>query len=419
MQQPRSYYNAFGGTTDASMQQLQCDLLPHVAEHQGRTDSILKRPQPHPPHRRYLEIAGSSHITWKNTRFGAPASSPKQSPCNNHAAFTMRLAAPPIHIHADITMRFASTRCRTARENRFDPETTAAAPAAQRRNLSSPAAATLHGKTRFRAPASSPKQSPCNNHAAFTMRLAAPPIHIHADITMRFASTRCRTARENRFDPETTAAAPAAQRRNLSSPATATLHGKTRFRAPASSPKHTPCNMNAAITMRFAAPPTSMQTLQCDLHPHVAEHQGRTDSTPKIPETTAAALAALQRRTLIAGCSHFTRKNTTFRAPASSPKQSPCNNHAAITMRLAAPPTHPCSHYNAICTHTLQNTRGEPIRPRNDHSRTRRTQEVPFIAGCSHLTRKNTTFRAPASSPKHTPCNMNAAITMRFAASRV
>ena len=339
MQQPRSYYNAVGSTTDASMQQLQCDLLPHVAEHQGRTDSILKRPQPHPPHRRYLEIAGSSHITWKNTRFGAPASSPKQSPCNNHAAFTMRLAAPPIHIHADITMRFASTRCRTARENRFDPETTAAAPAAQRRNLSSPAAATLHGKT--------------------------------------------------------------------------------RFRAPASSPKHTPCNMNAAITMRFAAPPTSMQTLQCDLHPHVAEHQGRTDSTPKIPETTAAALAALQRRTLIAGCSHFTRKNTTFRAPASSPKQSPCNNHAAITMRLAAPPTHPCSHYNAICTHTLQNTRGEPIRPRNDHSRTRRTQEVPFIAGCSHLTRKNTTFRAPASSPKHTPCNMNAAITMRFAASRV
>ena len=44
-------------------------------------------------------------------------------------------------------------------------------------------------------------------------------------------------------------------------------------------------------------------------------------------------------------------------APASSPKQSPCNNHAAITMRCAAPPTHPCGQYNPIiCIHSLQNT---------------------------------------------------------------
>ena len=170
-------------------------------------------------------------------------------------------------------------------------------------------------------------------------------LHIHADITMRFASTRCRTARENQFDPQNDRSR---TRRTQEVPFIAGCSHLTRknttFRAPASSPKHTPCNMNAAITMRFVAPPTSMQTLQCDLHPHVAEHQGRSDSIPKIPETTAAALAALQRRTLIAGCSHFARKNTTFRAPASSPKQSPCNNHAAITMRLAAPPTHPCSH---------------------------------------------------------------------------
>ena len=54
----------------------------------------------------------------------------------------------------------------------------------------------------------------------------------------------------------------------------------------------------------------------------------------------------------------------------------------------------------------------------NDRSRTRRTHEVPFIVACSHFTRKNTRFRAPASSPKHSPCNIHAAITMRFAASR-
>ena len=61
---------------------------------------------------------------------------------------------------------------------------------------------------------------------------------------------------------------------------------------------------------------------------------------------------------------------------------------------------------------------GGTIRAQNDRSRTRRTDEVPFIVGCSHFTRKNTRFRAPASSPKHSPCNIHAAITMRFATSR-
>ena len=41
-----------------------------------------------------------------------------------------------------------------------------------------------------------------------------------------------------------------------------------------------------------------------------------------------------------------------------------------------------------------------------DRSRNRRTHEVPLIVACSHLTRKNTRFRAPASSPKHSPCNV-------------
>ena len=52
---------------------------------------------------------------------------------------------------------------------------------------------------------------------------------------------------------------------------------------------------------------------------------------------------------------------------------------------------------------------GGTIRDRNERSRNRRTDEVPFIAGCSHFTRKNTRFRAPASSPKQSPCNIHAA----------
>ena len=90
---------------------------------------------------------------------------------------------------------------------------------------------------------------------------------------------------------------------------------------------------------------------------------------------------------------------------------------------------HSCSHSNAICHHSVKNrielhTQTQPLvakhiggtnRVRNDRSRTRRTHEVPFIVACSHFTRKNTRFRAPASSPKHSPCNIHAAITMRSA----
>ena len=68
--------------------------------------------------------------------------------------------------------------------------------------------------------------------------------------------------------------------------------------------------------------------------------------------------------------------------------------------------------------HLLQNREQEPIRRWNDRNRNRHTQEVPFVAGCSHFTRKNTRFRAPASSPTQAPCNIHPAITMRFAASR-
>ena len=67
--------------------------------------------------------------------------------------------------------------------------------------------------------------------------------------------------------------------------------------------------------------------------------------------------------------------------------------------------------------HLLQNTEEEPIRARFERSRTRRTQEVPFIAGRSHFTRKNTRFPAPAFSQNEAHASIHAAITMRFATS--
>ena len=57
-----------------------------------RNNSRMKRPQPHPPHRRatFLRHMQRHFITRKNTRFHAPASCPKYSPCNIHAAIPMR-----------------------------------------------------------------------------------------------------------------------------------------------------------------------------------------------------------------------------------------------------------------------------------------------------------------------------------------
>ena len=119
----------------------------------------------------------------------------------------------------------------------------------------------------------------------------------------------------------------------------------------------------------------------------------------------------------IAGCSHFTRKNTRFRAPASSPKHSPCNIHAAITMRFAASRSNPApiyargnikwrqwsSHSNAICNQRYKNCielRTQEQAAWNDRSRNRRTDEVPFIAGCSHFTRKKHKVSCSGFLPK-------------------
>ena len=95
---------------------------------------------------------------------------------------------------------------------------------------------------------------------------------------------------------------------------------------------------------------------------------------------------------------------------------APSNLDAAITMRFAVSRGKPASlythgntrwqqsssHSNAICNHRFKKRielrtqeqplvvehRGETDYARNNPSRNRRTQEVPFIAGCSHFTRK-------------------------------
>ena len=164
----RMYLRTWQQNMTTIMQPLHCDLQrfnkgielrtheqAHVAERQGGTDSTLKRPLPHTLrtraalHRRLQPLYTAKH------KFRAPATSATRVPCNIHAAIPMRFAAPRTHIHAAITMRLASTRYRTPWENRVRVETIQAAPASHRSCPSSPAAATLRGKTQglvFRLP---------------------------------------------------------------------------------------------------------------------------------------------------------------------------------------------------------------------------------------------------------------------------
>ena len=201
-----------------------------------------------------------------------------------------------------------------------------------------------------------------------------------------------------------------------------------------------PSNLDAATTMRFAASRSKPAPIygrgntkwqqSCSHSNAICQHsfkkriELRTQEQPLVAKHIEGTNRvrndpSRNRRTdevpFIAGCSHFTRKNTRFRAPASSPKHSPCDIHAAITMRSATTASGKRIELHHRNNHLVQKHIEGTNRVRNDPSRNRRTDEVPFIAGCSHFTRKKARFRAPASSPKHSPCNIHAAIPMRSA----
>ena len=83
-------------------------------------------------------------------------------------------------------------------------------------------------------------------------------------------------------------------------------------------------------------------------------------------------------------------------APATGDSKTPFNYAHTSTPKATS------SH-----RYTAAKKKGQTKKKRQtDRSRTRRTHEVPFTVACSHFTRKNTRFRAPASSPKHSPCNI-------------
>ena len=168
-------------------------------------------------------------------------------------------------------------------------------------------------------------------------------------------------------------------------------------------------NNHAAIPMRSATTdsktPSNCANTHTDAskaawsHRYTTAKQTSERPEPHPPHTRAAVHRRLQPL-------HTEKRNSRFRAPASSPKLSPCKMHAAITMRFVASRSKPACIYahgsktwQQSCaitlrsatmqrfnkrmelrtlTHnrSLQNIEEEPIWPRNGPSRTRRTHEV-------------------------------------------
>ena len=146
-------------------------------------------------------------------------------------------------------------------------------------------------------------------------------VPIHAAITMRFASTPCKTPSENRLRPKRSNRT---CRTHTHKEGTLHLHRRLQ---PLYTEKHkVSCSgflpTTSPMQQSCSHYNASMQPLQCDLHPHVAEHHGRTDYARKDPNGTCRT----HKVPFIAACSHFTQKNTRFRAPASSsPMQHSCS----------------------------------------------------------------------------------------------
>ena len=194
---------------------------------------------------------------------------------------------------------------------------------------------------------------------------------------------------------------------------------------------------------------TVMQPFECDLqaqipkHPittHTQAHRKQLEATVTLRQKKRQTDRSRTRRThevpFIVACSHFTRKNARFRAPASSPNHSPCNimqplqcgsQHQLANLHLsthrttpehqmrtvmqpfqcdlqAQIPKHPITTHTQAQLKQLEATVTLRQKKRQtDRSRTRRTHEVAFIAACSHFTRKTQGFvlRLPPQTIAH------------------
>ena len=358
-------------------QPLQCVLQQQVHIHAANTwwfastrcrttrenQSHAKTYGPQPPHRqgtlhRRLQPPYTEKHKVSFSGF-LPNPSPMQQPCSHYNAFcSSRYIFDYIAI------------CTHALQNtKGEPITRQneqSATAAQTRYPSSLPAATLHGTTRFRSPASFPTQVPCNRHAAITKRFAAADTYSCS----HYIAICIHALQDTKGEPimrQNEQSATAAQTRYPSSLPAATLHGKHKVSFSGFLPKTNPMQQacshyNAFCSSRYIF----MQPLHCDLHPRVAEHQGRTNHTSKRTvwnrRTDEQPLCMEKHKVSFSGF-----------PPKTSPMQ------------------HSCSHYNAFCSNTYAfmqpchcdlHPRVAEHQGRTNHTskrtvRNRRTDEVP------------------------------------------
>ena len=243
-------------------------------------------------------IAGCNHLTRKKQGFVLPLP-PKHKP---HATFMQPLQCvspqnvanlhisthvatsddnnqPAIPLSATTDSRHAENYAhrnnhslQNTEEEPIASGTTPAAPAAHTRYLSSPAAATLHGKTQgflLRLPPQNKAHATFMQpfHCGLQPEIPKHPITTHTQAQPKQLEATV-TMRQNKKG-KPTAAAPAAHRRYLSSPPAATLRGKIQGFVPRLPPQN-------------KAHATFMQPLQCVLqHPvanlHLSTHMATPD----------------------------------------------------------------------------------------------------------------------------------------------
>ena len=325
------------------MQPFQCDLQAQIPKHPITTHTQAhpkqleatvtmrqkkkaNRPQPHPPHRRGTFHRRLQPLYTEKRKVSCYGFLPKTDPLQHHAAIPMRSAStdsktPYNYAHTSTPKAAWSHRYNAAKKkaNRPQPH-----PPHRRGTFHRRLQPLYTEKDKVLCSGFLPKTEPLQHHAAIPMRSAStdsktPYNYAHTSTPKAAWSHRYNAAKKK---GKPTAAAPAAQTRYLSSPAAATLHGKTQGFVLQLPPQHkadaTSCSHSNAICHHSFKKRIELRT---QTQPLVAKHIGGT--------IRAWNDRSRNRRTaevpFIAGCSHFTRKNTRFRAPASSPKQTPCN----------------------------------------------------------------------------------------------
>ena len=269
------------------MQPLQCDLQAQIPKHPLTTHTQAhpkqleatvtmrqkkkaNRPQPQPPHRRGTFHRRLQPLYTEKHKVSCPGFLPKTEPLQHHAAIPMRSAStdsktPYNYAHTSTPKAAWSHRYNAAKKKANWPQPQPPHRLGTFHRRLQPLYTEKH---KVSCSGFLPKTEPLQHHAAIPMRSAStdsktPYNYAHTSTPKAAWSHRYNAAKKK---GKPTAAATAAQTRYLSSPAAATLHGKTQGFVPRLPPQN-------------IAHATFMQPLQCDLQPPFIKVKSQSHTT--------------------------------------------------------------------------------------------------------------------------------------------